>query len=128
MQLHRVYSLYALSLDDRLVMQLHPGVHRNHNPRLFTDYGRDKGADIPLPGEFVDSLKPLLDRVGNEPGFTLILFTLDETTYSRELAPLAGLGITATDRANARTPDSGVPTARRQATPCLRRPDLNPAA
>ena len=52
--------------------------------------GRDKGADIPLPGEFVRNLKPLLDRVGNNPDFTLILFTLDETTYARELAPLAG--------------------------------------
>ena len=79
-----------MSLDDGLVMQLHPGVSRNHNPALFASYGRDKGADIPLPGEFVNGLKPLLHRLGNEPGFTLILFTLDETTYSRELAPLAG--------------------------------------
>lgn len=83
-------EMALMSLDDGLVMQLHPGVSRNHNPSLFEMHGRDKGADIPLPGEFVRSLKPLLDRVGNEPGFSLILFTLDETTYSRELAPLAG--------------------------------------
>lgn len=83
-------EMAMMSLDDGLVMQLHPGVSRNHNSQLFKDYGRDKGADIPLPGEFVQGLKPLLEKVGNEAGFTLILFTLDETTYSRELAPLAG--------------------------------------
>ena len=83
-------EMALMSLDDGLVMQLHPGVYRNHNPQLFQHFGRDKGADIPLPGEFVRNLKPLLDRVGNDPDFTLILFTLDETTYSRELAPLAG--------------------------------------
>ena len=83
-------EMALMSLDDGLVMQLHPGVSRNHNSQLFRDYGRDKGADIPLPGEFVRSLKPLLERVGNETNFTLILFTLDETTYARELAPLAG--------------------------------------
>ncbi len=83
-------EMALMSLDDGLVMQLHPGVSRNHNPWLFQHYGRDKGADIPLPGEFVRALQPLLNRVGNEPGFTLILFTLDETTYARELAPLAG--------------------------------------
>ena len=83
-------EMALMSLEDGLVMQLHPGVYRNHNPSLFEHYGRDKGADIPLPGEFVRQLKPLLDRVGNRSDFTLILFTLDETTYSRELAPLAG--------------------------------------
>ena len=83
-------EMAAMSLDDGLVMQLHPGVSRNHNPDLFSRYGRDKGADIPLPGEFVRNLKPLLDRFGNEKNFTLILFTLDESTYARELAPLAG--------------------------------------
>jgi len=83
-------EMALMSLDDGLVMQLHPGVYRNHNPRLFAAFGRDRGADIPLPCEFVRNLKPLLDRVGDEPGFRLILFTLDETTYSRELAPLAG--------------------------------------
>ncbi len=83
-------EMALMSIDDGLVMQLHPGVYRNHNPQLFTRFGRDKGADIPLPGEFVRQLKPLLDRVGNRSDFTLILFTLDETTYARELAPLAG--------------------------------------
>ena len=83
-------EMALMSLDDGLVMQLHPGVYRNHNPSLFEHYGRDRGADIPLPGEFVRQLKPLLDRVGNRSDFTLILFTLDETTYARELAPLAG--------------------------------------
>jgi glucuronate isomerase len=83
-------EMALMSLDDGLVMQIHPGVYRNHNPSLFSHFGRDRGADIPLPGEFVRHLKPLLDRVGNEPDFTLILFTLDETTYARELAPLAG--------------------------------------
>jgi glucuronate isomerase len=83
-------EMALMSLDDGLVMQLHPGVYRNHNPSLFARYGRDRGADIPRPGEFVEHLKPLLDRVGNASDFTLILFTLDETTYTRELAPLAG--------------------------------------
>ena len=83
-------EMALMSLDDGLVMQIHPGVFRNHNTALFEAFGRDKGADIPLPGEFVRNLRPLLGRVGNEPDFTLILFTLDETTYARELAPLAG--------------------------------------
>lgn len=83
-------EMALMSLDDGLVMQLHPGVYRNHNPQLFAQYGRDKGADIPQRGEFVKALKPLLDKVGNNPDFSLILFTLDETTYARELAPLAG--------------------------------------
>jgi len=73
-----------------LVMQLHPGSFRNHNACLFNTFGRDKGADIPLAIEYVRALKPLLDKYGNEPDFSLILFTLDESTYARELAPLAG--------------------------------------
>lgn len=83
-------EMALMSLDDGMVMQLHPGVFRNHNPRLFAQHGRDKGADIPVAGEFVHNLKPLLDKVGNRSDFTLIVFTLDETTYARELAPLAG--------------------------------------
>jgi glucuronate isomerase len=83
-------EMAAMSLDDGLVMQIHPGCFRNHNHALFERYGRDKGADIPLRTEYVNALKPLLDRYGNEPNFKLILFTLDESTYSRELAPLAG--------------------------------------
>jgi len=83
-------EMAAMSLDDGLVMQIHPGCFRNHNHGLFARYGRDKGADIPLRTEYVHALKPLLDRFGNAPGFRLILFTLDESTYSRELGPLAG--------------------------------------
>ena len=83
-------EMAAMSLDDGLVMQLHPGCYRNHNRDLFARYGRDKGADLPLRTDYVNGLKPLLDRFGNEPNFKLILFTLDESTYSRELAPLAG--------------------------------------
>lgn len=83
-------EMAAMSLDDGLVMQLHPGSFRNHNATVFSRYGRDKGADIPVRTEYVQALKPLLDRFGNEPAFRLILFTLDETNYARELAPLAG--------------------------------------
>jgi glucuronate isomerase len=83
-------EMARMSLDDGLVMQLHPGSFRNHNPVIFEKFGRDKGADIPTPTEYVRALKPLLERFGNEPRLTLILFTLDETVYSRELAPLAG--------------------------------------
>nr|WP_181902714.1 glucuronate isomerase [Lysobacter soli] len=83
-------EMAAMSLDDGLVMQIHPGCFRNHNAGLFDRYGRDKGADIPLRTEYVHALKPLLDRFGNDPRLNVILFTLDESTYSRELAPLAG--------------------------------------
>jgi glucuronate isomerase len=83
-------EMARMSLDDGLVMQIHPGSFRNHNPGIFRAYGRDKGADIPTPTDYVRALKPLLDRFGNERGLTVILFTLDETAYSRELAPLAG--------------------------------------
>jgi glucuronate isomerase len=83
-------EMAAMSLDDGLVMQIHPGCFRNHNRALFERYGRDRGADIPLRTDYVHGLKPLLDRFGNEPRFRLVLFTLDESTYSRELAPLAG--------------------------------------
>lgn len=83
-------EMAAMSLDDGLVMQIHPGSYRNHNSLIFNRYGRDKGADIPMATEYVSALKPLLDRFGNEADLTIILFTLDETVYSRELAPLAG--------------------------------------
>lgn len=83
-------EMAMMSLDDGLVMQLHPGSFRNHNTQLFQRYGRDKGADIPSRVEYTRALQPLLNRVGNEPDFGLILFTLDESTYARELAPLAG--------------------------------------
>ncbi len=83
-------EMARMSLDDGLVMQIHPGSSRNHNPLLFAQFGRDMGADIPAPTDYVCALKPLLDAVGNETSLTVILFTLDETAYSRELAPLAG--------------------------------------
>lgn len=83
-------EMARMSLDDGLVMQIHPGSFRNHNRALFAAYGRDKGADIPQRTDYVNALKPLLDRFGSEPDLTLIVFTLDETAYSRELAPLAG--------------------------------------
>ena len=83
-------EMARMSLEDGLVMQIHPGSVRNHNAQLLARYGRDMGADIPQQTEYVHALKPLLDRFGNEPGLTVILFTLDETAFSRELAPLAG--------------------------------------
>lgn len=83
-------EMARMSLEDGLVMQIHPGSVRNHNVRIFERYGRDMGADIPGSTDYVLALRPLLNRFGNEPGLTIILFTLDETTYSRELAPLAG--------------------------------------
>ncbi|HEY5023363.1 MAG TPA: glucuronate isomerase [Acidimicrobiales bacterium] len=83
-------EMARMSIDDGLVMQLHPGSRRNHNALISARFGRDRGADIPGPIEFTDSLKPLLDVVGNDLRLRLVLFTLDETTFSRELAPLAG--------------------------------------
>lgn len=83
-------EMARLSVEDGMVMQLHPGSFRNHNAALFASHGRDKGADLPVRVDYVAALKPLLDAVGNEPALTLILFTLDESTYARELAPLAG--------------------------------------
>jgi glucuronate isomerase len=83
-------EMARMSIEDGLVMQIHPGSARNHNRQVYERYGRDRGADIPTPTNYVDGLRPLLDRFGNEPNLTIILFTLDESTYSRELAPLAG--------------------------------------
>ena len=83
-------EMAAMSVEDGLVMQIHPGSFRNHNADVFARFGRDKGADIPMRTEYVHALKPLLDRFGNAPGLSIILFTLDESTYARELAPLAG--------------------------------------
>ena len=83
-------EMARMSLDDGLVMQIHPGSFRNHSQRIFKEYGRDKGFDVPSRTEYVHALKPMLDAVGMEPDLTIILFTLDETTFSRELAPLAG--------------------------------------
>jgi len=83
-------EMAAMSVEDGMVMQIHPGSFRNHNRWLHGAYGRDKGADIPTRTDYVHALKPLLDRFGNEPALSIILFTLDESAYARELAPLAG--------------------------------------
>jgi glucuronate isomerase len=87
---HMLTVMAGMSLDDGLVMQIHPGAFRNHNVWLFDNYGRDKGADIPMATDYVHALRPLLGKYGNEAALTIILFTLDETSYARELAPLAG--------------------------------------
>lgn len=87
---HMLIEMARMSVEDGLVMQLHIGAYRNHNKLIFQRFGRDMGADIPIQGEFTRNLQPLLNRFGNDGRLTLILFTLDETTYSRELAPLAG--------------------------------------
>jgi glucuronate isomerase len=89
-QAQMLTEMAGMSVEDGLTMQLHPGSIRNHNAKVYAKFGRDKGCDIPSPTEYVRSLRPLLSKYGNEPGFTFILFTLDESTYSRELAPLAG--------------------------------------
>lgn len=83
-------EMARMSVEDGMVMQLHCGSFRNHNARLFASFGRDKGADIPKRIDYVHALKPLLDAVGDTPGLTIIVFTLDESSYARELAPLAG--------------------------------------
>jgi glucuronate isomerase len=87
---HMIVESARMSIEDGLVMQFHVGSVRNHNPKVFERFGLDKGCDIPERCEFTHNLRPLLDRYGNDPRLTLVLFTLDETTYARELAPLAG--------------------------------------
>ena len=84
-------EMAKMSLDDGLVLQIHPGSWRNHAPAVMRKFGRDKGFDIPTRTDYVSALKPLLDCVGTEPGLSVVLFTLDETSYARELAPLAGV-------------------------------------
>jgi glucuronate isomerase len=83
-------EMARMSVEDGMTMQIHPGSWRNHNAGLFATHGRDKGADIPSRTDYVGALKPMLDVVGTERDLTIILFTLDESTYARELAPLAG--------------------------------------
>ena len=83
-------EMAGMSIDDGLALQIHAGAWRDHNPTVAARFGPDQGADIPKPVDFVGGLKPLLDRFGNEPRLAVIVYTLDETTYSRELAPLAG--------------------------------------
>ncbi|MDP5307283.1 glucuronate isomerase [Paracoccus spongiarum] len=83
-------EMARMSLDDGLVMQIHPGARRNHSDQVMATFGRDKGFDIPGRTDYVTALRPLLNAVGMRPDLTVILFTLDETSYARELAPLAG--------------------------------------
>jgi glucuronate isomerase len=83
-------EMARMSCDDGMVMQLHPGSWRNHNSSVFRRFGRNMGGDIPTATDFVGALKPLLDKFGNRKDFTLVMFTLDESAYARELAPLAG--------------------------------------
>jgi glucuronate isomerase len=88
---HMLIEMARMSVEDGLVMQLHVGPVRDHNRALFERFGPNLGGDIPVALEFTRNLQPLLERFGNDRRLTLILFTLDETTYARELAPLAGL-------------------------------------
>ncbi|HLR28061.1 MAG TPA: glucuronate isomerase, partial [Ruania sp.] len=87
---HLLTEMARMSCEDGLVMTIHPGVRRNHHTPTFETYGPDVGCDIPIAVEFTDSLRPLLEAYGTHPNLHLVLFTIDETTYSRELAPLAG--------------------------------------
>jgi len=87
---HMLLEFARMSVEDGLVMQLHPGAVRNHNAALYARHGRDVGGDIPGPTEYVRSLKPLLDEFGTDPRFRIVLYTLDETAFTRELAPIAG--------------------------------------
>lgn len=84
-------EMARMSLEDGLVLQIHPGSWRNHNPGVLQQFGRDKGFDLPMRTDYVRALKPLLDAYGTDPRLSVILFSLDETTQSRELAPLAGV-------------------------------------
>lgn len=84
-------EMAKMSMDDGLVMQIHPGSRRNHSRAIFDKFGTDMGFDIPGRTDYVQALGPLLDVIGHEPDFSLIVFTLDETSYGRELAPLAGV-------------------------------------
>ncbi len=87
---HMLMEMARMSIEDGLVMQLHVGAYRNHNPLIYERFGPDMGADIPVAAEFTRNLRPLLSKYGNDRRLTLILFNLDESTYARELAPLAG--------------------------------------
>jgi glucuronate isomerase len=87
---HMLTEMARMSTEDGLVMQIHAGSFRDHNPYVATRFGPDMGADIPIAAEYTRNLRPLLELYGNDPRLTLVLFTLDESTYARELAPLAG--------------------------------------
>ena len=88
---HMLTEMARMSLEDGLVLQIHPGSARNHSDPIMARFGRDKGYDIPTRTDYVHALRPLLNAVGERSDLTIILFTLDETSYARELAPLAGV-------------------------------------
>ncbi|MBQ0895737.1 glucuronate isomerase [Micromonospora sp. U56] len=88
---HMLFEMARMSCDDGLVMQIHPGVLRDHDPEVHAAFGSDRGFDIPIAAEFTRSLRPMLSAFGRDPSFRVVLFTVDETVYSRELAPLAGV-------------------------------------
>lgn len=88
---HMLTEMARMSVDDGLVMQIHPGSFRNHSADVMARFGRDRGYDIPTQTEYVHALRPLLNAVGGRSDLTIIVFTLDETSFSRELAPLAGV-------------------------------------
>jgi glucuronate isomerase len=88
---HMLMEMARMSIEDGLVMQLHPGSYRNYDRGIFNRFGQDKGADIPIQTEYTRNLLPLLNKYGNDNRLSLILFSLDESTYTRELAPLAGV-------------------------------------
>lgn len=87
---HMLMEMARMSIEDGLVMQLHAGSFRNHNHAVYERFGLDKGCDIPVHTDYTNGLHDILNRYGNDPRLTLIVFTLDESTYARELAPLAG--------------------------------------
>jgi glucuronate isomerase len=87
---HLLLEMARMSCDDGLVMTLHPGVRRGHHGPTTAAFGPDTGNDIPVRAEFTDALRPLLERYGTNPNLHLVVFTVDETAFSRELAPLAG--------------------------------------
>ncbi|MCW3840758.1 glucuronate isomerase [Micromonospora yasonensis] len=88
---HMLFEMARMSCDDGLVMQIHPGVLRDHDPAIHASFGSDRGFDIPIAAEFTRALQPMLTAFGRDPHFRVVLFTVDETVYSRELAPLAGV-------------------------------------
>jgi glucuronate isomerase len=87
---HMLIEFARMSIEDGLVMQVHPGSVRNHNRWLHDTYGRDVGGDIPQATDYTHALRPLLDAYGNDPRLRVVVYTLDEYTFTRELAPLAG--------------------------------------
>lgn len=88
---HMLFEMARMSCDDSLVMQIHPGVLRDYDPTIHAAFGSDRGFDIPVATEFTHSLRPVLNAFGHHPNFRLVLFTVDEAVYSRELAPIAGV-------------------------------------